>query len=472
MVNTFEMEAQRMLEAKKMLEQGVSVEYFLVGGYYHVKSKETPGTFYFVKQGKKGWYCDCEDHKVNKVHCKHIWAVIISKEESRAVKNKEDPKEQNNEQQIQQLQKGPSGLIIPASDGDIKGVQAKLIIDHDGEIQNSTLDNSISPKMHVTHSQTWNAYNEAQKEEIRLFNALLKDLVQEIPEPEQRMGRPRLPLRDSLFCSIQKVYSQLSSRRAYGLFQNAVEKGQIDHAPCFNIPSNILNNPEITPIVHKLVTLSALPVAELETDFAVDSTGFRTTTFGAYYGDKYSQKREHHWLKAHFATGIKTNIITQVIITGENGGDSPRFQPLVEKTAEYFNIREVLADMAYSSRNNLEVVNTIGGTAYIPFKKNATGKSQGSIIWKKMYHYFQLNKDDFMNHYHKRSNVESTNAAIKRKFGETLRSKNPTAQVNELLAKIVAYNLTVIIHEMYENGIEPNYLHITPEICTQSKAET
>jgi len=35
-----------------------------------------------------------------------------------------------------------------------------------------------------------------------------------------------------------------------------------------------------------------------------------------------------------------------------------------------------------------------------------------------------------MDHYHKRSNIEATNVAIKRKFGETLKSKNPTAQVN------------------------------------------
>lgn len=65
-----------------------------------------------------------------------------------------------------------------------------------------------------------------------------------------------------------------------------------------------------------------------------------------------------------------------------------------------------------------------------------------------------------MEHYHKRSNVESTNAAIKRKFGKTLKSKNQIAQVNELLAKIIAYNLTVVIHEMYENGIEPNFIHL------------
>ena len=39
-------------------------------------------------------------------------------------------------------------------------------------------------------------------------------------------------------------------------------------------------------------------------------------------------------------------------------------------------------------------------------------------------------------HPHKRSNIEATNAAIKRKFGVTSKSKNLVAQVNELLAKI------------------------------------
>ena len=105
-----------------------------------------------------------------------------------------------------------------------------------------------------------------------------------------------------------------------------------------------------------------------------------------------------------------------------------------------FNIREISADKAYSSRDNYETVNAVGGTAYIPFKKHATGRTLGSPIWNKMYHYFQLNKDEFLEHYHKRSNTESTNAAIKRKFGETLKSKNQTAQINELLAKIIAYN--------------------------------
>jgi hypothetical protein len=36
-------------------------------------------------------------------------------------------------------------------------------------------------------------------------------------------------------------------------------------------------------------------------------------------------------------------------------------------------IKEVSADLAYSSRNNLELVGSVRGTPYIPFKKNTTG---------------------------------------------------------------------------------------------------
>jgi len=97
--------------------------------------------------------------------------------------------------------------------------------------------------------------------------------------------------------------------------------------------------------------------------------------------------------------------------------------------------------------------NRIDGTPYIPFKKNATGKAGKSALWRKTFHYFQLQKEEFMEHYHKRSNVESTFGAIKKKFGESVKSKNRVAQENELLCKIISYNITVLIHEMIQlNG--------------------
>jgi hypothetical protein len=44
------------------------------------------------------------------------------------------------------------------------------------------------------------------------------------------------------------------------------------------------------------------------------------------------------------------------------------------------------------------------------------------------------------------------------KFGETLKSRDRVAQTNELLAKLTAYNITVLIHEMFEHGVIPDFL--------------
>lgn len=38
-----------------------------------------------------------------------------------------------------------------------------------------------------------------------------------------------------------------------------------------------------------------------------------------------------------------------------------------------------------------------------------------------------------------------------------LKSKNKTAQKNELLCKIIAYNITVLIAEMHQLGINPDF---------------
>jgi transposase len=322
-------------------------------------------------------------------------------------------------------------------------------------------EKSVQPVIEMTkttYKQVWEAYNKAQTNEIRIFDELLKDLVENIEEPPYTFGRPHLSLRETVFCCIQKVYSQLSSRRAHSIFGNAVEHKQINHAPHFNAVSKFLNREDITPLLHEMIGLTAKPLTAVEESFAIDSSGFRTTSFGEYAEQKYHLKRQHKWLKAHICTGVKTNVITGVEITDGDGADSPEFRPLVKVTVQNgFNIKEMTADKAYSSRDNLEAVGEVGGEAFIPFKSNATGRAGGSKLWHKMFLYFQLNQEDFLKHYHKRSNVESTFNMIKAKFSDRLKSKNPVAQKNELLCKIIAHNIVVLIHEMHELSIKPEF---------------
>ncbi len=336
-------------------------------------------------------------------------------------------------------------------------------------------------KIRLTYPQAWHAYNQAQNNEVKQFESLLKDLLETVEEPARDgAGRPSLSLRESLFCSIKKVYSQMSSRRAKGLFDEAKEKMLIEKSPYFNCVSALLNKEETTALLEGLITLSALPLKSVESSFAVDSSGFRTTKFTEYCKDKHGIEKHHEYLKAHILCGTKTNIVCSAKVTNENGADITQFAPLVQNTNENgFDIKELSADKAYNSANNYNMVREVGAVPYIPYKSNTVANSHSgnkAKFWRRMYHYFQANQEEFSEHYHKRSNVETTFFMIKSKLGDCLKSKNFIAQKNELLCKILAHNLIVLITEIYELGISAQFapfkekevienLHVNSENC-------
>ena len=319
-------------------------------------------------------------------------------------------------------------------------------------------------KVKLTYRQAWGAYNQAQQVEIKMFDELLKDLVADIAEPEYCFGRPTLSIKDTAFCVVQKVYSQLSSRRAKSLFNKALEAEQVKHSPYFNVVSAFLNKETTTPLLQELLKKTAEPLKAVESKFAIDSSGFRTTRFTEYCRDKHGVTKKHEYIKVHICCGTKTNIITGAVITkseGEGTGDSTQLPELVEQTSQNFNVKEYSADKAYSSRENLQLIANKNATPFIPFRNNAKPRAGGVPIWKRMFHYFNLHQDEFMEHYHARSNVETTFFMVKAKLGDSVKSKNFTAQKNELLCKLIAHNIIVLIQEIHELGIQVNF-------CTKS----
>ena len=74
-----------------------------------------------------------------------------------------------------------------------------------------------------------------------------------------------------------------------------------------------------------------------------------------------------------------------------------------------------------------------------------------------MYHLFTLNEAEFNKHYHKRSNVETVFSMVKAKFGDVVKSKTPTAQVNETLVKVLCHNICVLVQAMHNLGVTPNF---------------
>lgn len=386
---------------------------------------QTGGGTYWVKMANNPPTCTCKDFEKREQACKHIHAV-------RAVI----------ERQADPVRQVTIAVPDPALASDPLAIRKQM----------------TAPR--PTYRQDWPAYNKAQINEKAKFLTLLTELCRGIPEPPlkdpKKGGRPPLPMADRAFACALKVYTTISGRRASTDMREAQEKGHLSRSPHYSAVYRYLEDPAMTPLLKALIAESSLPLRSVEVDFAIDSSGFATSRFVRWFDHKYGVVRQRYdWVKVHMACGIKTNIVTAAEIAGRDAHDSPQFGPLFEATRSRFDIREVSADAAYLSHANMEMVGDAGGTPFILFKSNSTAAAGG--LMAKMFHLYNLNRDEFLTHYHKRSNIESTNAMIKAKFGDSVRSKTDVAMANEALCKILCHNLCVCIQSAYELGVEATF---------------
>ena len=382
------------------------------GSKWTVPSQTRPTEKYSVRIVGNYADCECPDFELRRDFCKHILAVqLVIKREHNA----------------------------------------------DGSM---TVTETITVAERKTYPQQWTAYNQAQTHEQDHFQTLLHERCKGIEtEPQTGRGQRRLPLSDAIFSVAFKVYSTVSGRRFMSDLRQSHERGFISKVPHYNSIFNYLENPELTPLLTSLILQSSLPLKSVETDFAVDSSGFSTSRFERWFSHKWGRETfQRQWVKVHLMCGVKTNVVTAVEIREKHTADSNMLPPLVETTAQNFDVAEVSADKAYLSAKNIRTIRNVGAMPFIAFKSNSTDRGatgKESKVWREMFHYFMWKKDDFLARYHKRSNVETTFSMMKRKFGDSLRSKTDTAMVNEVLCKVLCHNLVVLIHEMYELGIDP-----------------
>ena len=372
--------------------------------------------------------CTCEDHATTGVECKHAFAVAAF------LKNRHQP----------------------AANPPTPKRALKLL--------------EKAKAKRPTYPQDWPAYNKAQTQEKQQFQILLAELCAGIFEPPQEIGRPRVSLRDAVFSAVFKVYSGFSGRRFMSDLRDAHGKGHVGHPMHYNTVSKYMEMKSMTPILTAMIVESSMPLRSIETDFAADSSGFSTSRFVRWIDHKYGKPvAEYDWVKVSIMTGVKTNIVTSVKVDEKCGHDSPQFIPLLAETAEKFTIKEVSADAAYASYDNMEAVAAAGGTPFIAYKANATGREGG--VYAQMFHYYVFHRAEFLEHYHKRSNVETTFSMMKAKMGDSLRAKSDTAMVNEALAKVLAHNLCCLIQSTYELGVNVMFWGDEGEV-TEPKARS
>jgi transposase len=385
------------------------------GNVWLVPSQNGKGK-YTVSPDENCCYCSCPDHEETGEPCKHVFAVrtVIKRETSK-----------------------------------------------NGTVTDTRSITFTEKKTYRKPSQP--VWDMAQQEEKRRFVALLADLCSKVKNPpKSKPGRTRTPLADMIFASVYKVYSTVSARRFQTDLDEAAANGHLFKKLNSIMVGAFLENPMLTPVLKALVTASARPLAVVEDVFAVDSTGFSTSRFTKWFDEKYNVNRiKADWMKCHALVGTRTHCVVAVEVLEKDSADSPQFKGLVETAAKSFRIREVSADKAYLSLENMEAVVNVGGTPFIAFKANSTGGKGG--IFEKMFHLYSMNRDAYMERYHCRSNAESVFSMCKAKLGDAIRSRTDVAMTNEVLCKLIAHNLCCLIMSQVELGIDPVFESVPAE---------
>ena len=108
------------------------------------------------------------------------------------------------------------------------------------------------------------------------------------------------------------------------------------------------------------------------------SSGFATSGYVRWYAKQHQRVLDNReWVKAHIMVGVNTGVVTSVEISDWTANDNPFLIPLVQDTAERFEIREVSADKQYVGRAKHHRDRGDRGDALHPLQSQQRRDSQG-----------------------------------------------------------------------------------------------
>ncbi len=202
--------------------------------------------------------------------------------------------------------------------------------------------------------------------------------------------------------------------------------------------------PDFTTIWKRLAAEEAEPVVPpREAVVAVDSTGFSTTVRSEWLRDKWRKRRG--FVKAHVAIDVASLEVLAVVVTDDTVHDAEAFVPLVQQVlSRGVTIKRVLADGAYDSRANFDLLRRHGIEAGIMIRKSAGRKLRGHTfarpcavrerdllgawLWERRYAYSL------------RWMVEYVFSAVKRTLGSEVRSRDRDLMFLEVRNKFWTWN--------------------------------
>ena len=139
-------------------------------------------------------------------------------------------------------------------------------------------------------------------------------------------------------------------------------------------------------------------------------------------------------------------------------GDAPQLPWLLYVSDRYFDIERELADGADLSQKNIKAIVDLGAEARIPFSETSVyhsprDRGRAIVEWRAA---VLRRASGGVRRGLQRAKQRGVHQLRREETqGSITRSKHPTARVNEVLARAVAYNITRVIHTRYNSDIEP-----------------
>ena len=231
------------------------------------------------------------------------------------------------------------------------------------------------------------------------------------PDLVSRIGLPRIPSKSTIW-------------RAYGM-----------------IPEQYLRE------IHTRI-IGDIMVAD---SVAGGSTGYSSNRFVRWFSIRHDQVRlKRGWVKLHSIADVSTRTVPDYLAADGHTTDTMGLRPMpgrIEEGTGFFCL-----DSAYLAKKICDAISDKGMTPRIRPKSNTVCKNWGSQAWGDMARTHRDELARFMDEYRQRSIIEAVFVAIKRMYGNHLRSRRRARQSREIAIRVICYNIEAVARSHVKSG--------------------
>lgn len=297
-------------------------------------------------------------------------------------------------------------------------------------------------------------YLETEKEDLLKIAVSFVNNI--IFEKNDYVGRPRADYRDIIISLLIMSYHSFSYRRANTDIRELYSGGLISAIPSRQVLNKYMLSDEFRELLQSLITFTAMPLIDLQDTIIIDSTWFSKYVRMSSANFKRDSKRNirvpplSKTRKLHIIAGLNNRIILTARTSEGTKHDNNFFKLLLDDLVNLgMKIKVLLADSGYNSRDNYALCEEYGIRAFIDFKSNHVMGRPKSFLRKEQLFIYREHPEIWKEFYRFRPIIESVFSSIKRRGKNYLRSRCPTSQDNEMLLKVLWYNLCILSKKQF-----------------------